>query len=499
MDSTVLNTIRDYCKLKTIDVNPKTKLLRSISFEGLPMKSSIGDPIKCELKNPFIEMGVKTPTPIQSLIVKHLRDNYFEKYGSLAYRASCGSGKTLCGLLCIYRMKTKTLIVSTRNAVIDQWLKSIRDLFPNTKVFNCESSKSNFDEYDIWILTPQYINCNPDIPIKPGLIIYDEIHTVLSSSNYDKGPIDRDVHSTEFANVLKLPFIRAREWGGLPYMLSLSATYPNSTDRTGKVITTIFGPIRCVPIDKITEIPVNIFDIRSIFDDETRGKFDEKWFPPDDMQCIDLFIKGLIERKFDSNPIVNSLLKCPPIHPSRERKGIVMTSRIDSSAWTAITIQRRLNANVLLLRRVDEKSIYIEKGKYSDFEIRPTLTYKELLIRGIGISDSNYRKYIDDTEVIVSTYSRVKEGFSIENIVWGWCTCYIWSPLARVQLIGRIRRTSEDEGLNTYPRVMYVCSSKIPNNKFSTAVRQHRIKPQITYDIEFEKLLFSRENYHYVI
>ena len=52
--------------------------------------------------------------------------------------------------------------------------------------------------------------------------------------------------------------------------------------------------------------------------------------------------------------------------------------------------------------------------------------------------------------VICGCYHRLKEGISIENAVWGICTKFIYSTIARTQILGRIRRTSKNEAITNH-------------------------------------------------
>ena len=237
-----------------------------------------------KLANPFI--GLEHLTEVQTLIRKICKEQYFEKLGSIAIQASCGSGKTLAGIYVIRYLCCKTLIVSTRNAVIDQWMTQLKTLYPKLKIQSSESKAITADA-DIWILTPNYLNTKNRIEsdtfdIKPSLIIYDEIHTMLSETSKS--------HDQEFLNVLKYPFIRTqrKEWSELPYMLALSATYPEKMDNLNRV----FGP----PIHKVTSIvktPVAIYDLRDETPAKKRGKCDEKYHPLDQYDCVKHYITNI--------------------------------------------------------------------------------------------------------------------------------------------------------------------------------------------------------------
>ena len=502
--------VGDYTRRRSIDafVRDEKRMLRSRSrsSDALPLKTLSFDDVKITKSlevSPLIIAGVKSPTPIQKLLMDDLMADGFEKFGSLAYKASCGSGKTMCGLLAIYRKKVKTMVISTRSAVIDQWKSTINSIYPSLDVYvggDKLTRGRTLNDYDVWLLTPQYLNINDriiNLEIRPGLIIYDEIHSMLSTLNYQHSS-PREKHIAEFANVLKLPFVRAYDWGELPYMLSLSATYPKDS-----VVELIFGRVRSAVKDPITDIPIPIFDWRR--ECPRRGKIDSRWKKPTDAELVRCFTVALFDRKFRDRALLNRdptligpytraiVSHSQLIIPSTKFKGIVMTGSVDSSVWASLFIHKQFNASVMLLRTTDEYSFFFERDKHLEFTLRDDVTVKDITI---GEKSKDYSKFIDHSEIIVSTYHRVKEGFSVSQLVWGICTEFVWSPLTRVQIAGRIRRSTDDAELNSYPRQLFVCSGSIPNDLF-VALKKHR-QAKITYDQEFEDELFARENYYYI-
>ena len=116
---------------------------------------------------------------------------------------------------------------------------------------------------------------------------------------------------------------------------------------------------------------------------------------------------------------------------------------------------------------------------------------QDLTKNNIGIK-CEYKNVVDNCSIIVGTFHRLKEGFSVQNITWGICTKFVWGFISRIQLLGRIRRSSNDEELNNKKRIMYVCSGSIPSTiGIPKAKEPHRI----TYDLDSEMKLFEMENY----
>lgn len=494
--ATTLNfAINRYIRRKSIDVIDG-KLRATTDDERIKTTKHvpINNLSNLELANPFRLQGMTRTsdlTQVERVIVRLCADDTFARRGSIALRASCGSGKTLTGIYLIHKLKCKTLIISTRNAVKEQWYRQLHALYPNLKIQL--SGKRITSDADIWILTPQYLNMNNRIEdstfdIEPSLIIYDEVHTMLS----DNGPTGEK----EFLNVLKYPFIRAytKDFDELPYMLALSATYPEDSSKINR----IFGPI-ITTVSSITDIPIYVYDLRDSY--QKRGKLDIAYRPMEPKQCINFFLQNI---KFNDKPVAvqrdeqsidfDARVKST-VTISKELKGIVMTLLIDDSAWAAIHIHHTLKCNVLLVRTQDEKSIWLPADRYQDTTYNTDFQLSDFHTKGIGETCDPY-DYIDESEIIVSTVGRMKEGFSCENLVWGIVPSFPYSQLTRVQIAGRIRRTSKNENINKAKRLLFVCSRKVPTTEFSSGRRNPN--PKIEYSWEFENKLFEEENIQYL-
>lgn len=491
---TTVAVINKYLQIKSNDRSDK-RILRSnideAEIDMLPLKTVEIDNLSCKIYNPFTSLKSKTLSEIQCLVRKCCKEKYLEKRGSLAISASCGSGKTLCGIYLIYHFQCKTLIITTRNAVKDQWYEVLKNLYPNIKIYINNGKDEPTNDYDVWILTPQYFNNKDRIidecfVINPSLIIYDEIHTMLSSNTLN--------HEFEFANILKYPFIKCinKVWSELPYLFAISATFPKSS----KTIEKIFGRVLFTEHNKITEIPINVWDYRDTFTLKLRGKLDSRYRPLHELNFIEYLFSNITFYKSETKLNV-SMGKIGKININKNYKGIIMLSKIDYSVWTALFVQKKLNCNVLLIRASNEQSYYLPINSVKDFKFNKTITLEKFLESNIAIPLTDYRKFVNESEIIVSTISRMKEGFNVEQIVWGICTQFPYSELTRVQICGRIRRNSENKDLNKHERIMYVCSSKVPNDSFQYGKRKFATA-KVTYDWNYENELFMKENIHYI-
>ena len=161
------------------------------------------------------------------------------------------------------------------------------------------------------------------------------------------------------------------------------------------------------------------------------------------------------------------------------------------------------------MRSVDEPSYIISPTDYTfDETSRETLTqayltehYERINVSKIPLMDILNGRNIS---VICGCYHRLKEGISIENAVWGICTKFIYSTIARTQILGRIRRTSKNEAITNHVRTFIVNSSGINTNEhklLSAARKAHckmdRSKLAPLYDFGYESEVFARENYIY--
>lgn len=493
---TVVSVVNKYLQKKSIDRCDGTTKLRSNCSEDevakMPEKSVVKNNVSSKITNPFLSLTNKNLTEVQCLTRKFCMEKHFEKYGSLALSASCGSGKTLCGLYLMYKFQCKTLIFSTRNAVKDQWFNSIRKLYPKLKVYINNTSKKPNDDYDVWIFSPQYLNFNDkinsdDYLIHPSLIIYDEVHTMLSAESKE--------HQYEFANVLKYPFIKCLDgsWSELPYLFAISATYP----KFSKPVEKIFGSVHSVEHNAITDVQISVWDYRRTKTLKERGKFDSKYRPLNEVDFLKfIFANTTFYRASEELNSSTGVLGRREITP--KFKGVFMFYTIDHSAWAAYYIQQNLNCNVLLIRAADEASFYLPVDSTRDHLLSETATLSDVSsLPGVLNIGKDFKPYLKETEVIVSTLLRMKEGFSVEELTWGVCASFPYSELARVQILGRIRRTSENTEIQKQKRVMFVCSGKVPNDAFKRG-RWNSSGAKELYDWEFEKEMFEKENIAYL-
>ena len=435
------------------------------------------------------------------------------------------------------------MIISSRNAVNDQWFTILSDLYPNLVIemkrnqkFRAGKRIKSNVETDIYIFTPHYLITKfKQLTFNPSLIIFDEVHSLLSE---------------QFIKVLQYPMIKINlhlknpakhnvYTDSLPYMIALTATYHSSTSREYKSLSKLFGKADRAQ-SNIVDIPVHFYDYRTHFERrdrhnnllkgvDARGKFDERYVPMKEYEAIH-YLTELAEK--------DDRIDMYDMH----HKGIVMTYKVASSVYAAIYIYLRYECGVLLMRAVDEPAVYLEKDVWRDklmkldvdsigedgcedgceedgepeceqhtvdtklkqlratYEDEPiykqfhTITYSKLRKAKIGICipSTNYHDVLPNVSIIVGTLQRLKEGFSVQNLTWGICTQFVWSSISRIQILGRIRRNSDDPELNTHPRIMYVHSGRITSTLGNPNTRSgHHVK----YNMEYQNNAFHDENY----
>ena len=423
--------------------------------------------------------GFTKLSEIQTKVLKCIPQLPFS--GTYCYTAACGSGKTRAALKIIKETKLKTLIISARNAVNDQWLTEIHNLYPNIKA----TTRLKSTEYDIIVTTPQYLCKHLEDfmneldffkNLQVDLIIYDELHSLLSE---------------KFSLVLALPFMMKMKslFKQIPYLIGLTASLPAKTSADYKIISRVFG----IPIstnDDIRSIPIKFIDYRDTV--QHKGKFDVNYVVPSDEEAFNIFKKYIDKHE---------------IKPTNEFKMIIMCGSISSSIYCAMQAANYYQTNALIIRANNEKDLSVQYNKLPAYYIdegdltaeeKPSYKIEDVLddnkLQEIKfLIPCNYHDVIDNCSLIVGTYHRLKEGFNCPNIVYGLCTKFIWSTESRIQILGRIRRKSTNATLNQHERLFLVCSGVIPSN----IKNPHRFGPiKLEYDLDRETILFKNENYN---
>ena len=429
--------------------------------------------------SPFDILGLTPNTAQQTLL-----ESDFTTGGSYLFNMSCGGGKTLAGIELIHRLGVKTLIVSARCAVNDQWVATLKRVYPKLNI-NTRISISKYGvpkNTDIFIITPQYLSKfiinNGSVESRAVLsdfkfdfIIYDEVHALLAD---------------KFASVLVLPMVlkSLKVIKRLPYMLGLTASLPAPITEEYALLKNLFGnPV--IVQSQITRIPVRFMDFRDTIPARVRKRYDENYEPLSAKEVIDKSLAYMLDHH---------------IKPSVEYKLIIMTHLIDDTVYAAVQSSLAFQSPVVIVRANSESDYYFTPDEIPDDyrdvdemspEDRTPFTLDDAKDLEF-MHTCDYPDVLGQVAIIVGTDARLKEGFNCHNLCYGICTQFLYSDTTRVQILGRIRRSSTDAKLNAHERLFIVNSGVVPSN-----IRQPRRvgPPQLMYDFNREEKLFKAENY----
>jgi hypothetical protein len=225
-------------------------------------------------------------------------------------------------------------------------------------------------------------------------------------------------------------------------------------------------------------------------------KLDSRYNPLDDYQFIDHIIN-------------NNILEQHSITVSPNLRGFVITENIDSSVYCAVRLSEHYSCNVILMRAVGEPSYVITPQKMSEFDrLELTQEYLPKHYTKIDMTKNELPDVLSNhsVSIICGCYHRLKEGISVENAVWGICTKFIYSDISRAQILGRIRRTSNNPVIHNAKRIFLVNSGKVLTNEFQLMQTARKLRKPMNrnliktcYDFPYEKEVFERENYVYEV
>ena len=151
----------------------------AVDFFKKPENQILIEPNLRNLSDPFQKFERNEP---QQILENKLKNKLFERFQYIPISAPCGSGKTMMGLQMIHHLKLKTLIVSTRIAIKEQWEVTIRNIWKDVRVVQ-NSLKPGFD---IYICSIQWLINNNNFPKDINFVILDEIHSMSNDGEFGK-------------------------------------------------------------------------------------------------------------------------------------------------------------------------------------------------------------------------------------------------------------------------------------------------------------------------
>lgn len=464
-------------------VNTHVNIFESIGKKAMTHTKDVN------LSNPFESDAFKgyTKTEAQLLMEKIVKKLPYA--GAFALSCSCGSGKTLAGIYALHKLGKQTLIISYRSAINTQWKHTIEKIYKNENVVvktkegyyknGVKDGKLTDDDVDIFIYTPQYLLHNPaEFPVNIGLIIYDEIHSILSD---------------EYSCAIKMPLYNCikKLTPELPYMIGLSATFPSKSDDAYKIIRKIFGdPVYSK--SAIVNIPVYVCDNRDLIKSKlSKDTIYDNYYRAHVVQPAD-FIRDVLNHK---NKMYNKYIEPTIVKYNSSYCGFVIMEQINESIFAWIQFYLQYGKRCVLIREESE-GYYLLKGTIPESIIKMETTINfQYIKKHEKFSEFCERiESLEGNDILFGTYSRLKEGISVQTAVWGICAKYIWSVQSRIQILGRIRRLSDNKELNEFPRYFLVNSGVIPNNLYIHRKRKY-IPLKVLYDCEDEKERYKNENY----
>ena len=421
----------------------------------------LGHQLPETLENPFEKKfgTIASMNVPQQTLQKKLENKLFERFQYVPISAPCAAGKTLMGLQMIHHLKLKTLIISARTAIKEQWMKELYEIWPEMKVFfqTGMSNKKISQDNDIWIISPQYLSKHLNADTFSHLqevrfVIFDEIHSMCGES------------FSKCFDIWKL-------FKHQIYMCGLSATFPKNDSEDGILLSRLFGRPIGLTAEAIVSRRVFVYDFRDKA--PNRGNIDQNWFG--------LSVKQVIDRVCEGIPGIPRLETFQGRH-----KFLCVTEEVKESIQCFQMISRYFNSlglsrKVVIVREATKGCFLVDCSKVTE----KSIDEKWILFNGSRIN----MKDIDDSVAcgVFGCNARLKEGINIKTLVFGISTCFNYSIAFRIQILGRIRRTDED-----IKRFFVVNSKRAPNDSeyWYGSIARHPTK--ITYPFEYEAEEFAK-------
>jgi superfamily II DNA or RNA helicase len=150
-----------------------------LSKFGIPLNDNLDNGLDCPnlVFNGTLRDIQKIPI---DNFIKAANDN--EKLGGII-SVPCGFGKTIMAIYIACHFKKKTLFISHKDFLNEQFITSVKDFVPNAKIGKIKQSKIDVNDKDIVIATLQSLalrEYDPSIFKDFGLVIIDECHHIAS-------------------------------------------------------------------------------------------------------------------------------------------------------------------------------------------------------------------------------------------------------------------------------------------------------------------------------
>lgn len=296
----------------------------------------------------------------------------------------CGFGKTIMSIYIMCEIKKKTLFISHKDFLNEQFKNSVKLFMPDISFGIIKQSKVDIRNKDIVIASLQSLamrDYDKNIFNEFGLVIIDECHHISSEV-----------------------FSRALKKMNIPIILGLSATL-NRKDGLRKVFEWYIGKSVYTFKKEITDVDM-IVHIHKYF--ETNREYSE--------------IKQLYNGKFNQAGMINNICNYEPRtkYIIEIIKNILLT---DTDRKILILSERRNHLNVIE-NLIIENKINVSIGYY---------------VGGMAMKDLDISS---NKQIILATYQMSSEGLNIPTLN----TIILASPISDItQSIGRVLREKKEE------------------------------------------------------
>ncbi|WP_281512247.1 DEAD/DEAH box helicase [Mammaliicoccus vitulinus] len=307
----------------------------------------------------------------------------------------CGSGKTCMGIEIIKRIGKKALWLCHTSDLLKQAQKDMLNLYPNMKIGLTTNGTLDIGE-DVTISTIQTL-----VTIDPALY-KDQFDVII---------LDECAHVSGCVTQMKM-FIKVLSQIPARYKFGLTAT----PDRSDGLIKSMYAYIGTNLLgDFAPTYTINKDDVKTMVSihekiEMNTGYEEDKLYElvnPSGMIIYNQLIDSLLNNDKRNNIIIDNVIKCDKEH----RKQIVLSNRIEHCK--------------LLTEKLEEKGLKVQlvTGKTTTQKNRTKILFQEI-----------------DWDIIVATYSLLKEGVNIKELD----TLHLAMPIAdksmMIQCAGRIER-----------------------------------------------------------
>jgi superfamily II DNA or RNA helicase len=173
----------------TFVYNSKPRYIYPLDVEGeygyLPFayaRTCVGGPFDRPDKNNFSTISCKFEGTLREEQIKIKKEaiSQLNKYSSSLIAVYTGCGKTCMSIYIATKIKLKTMIITHRIVLINQWKQAINKFCPNAKI-QVLTAKSEMKESDFYIMNATNVTKHDrEFYNDIGFVIVDEVHCIMA-------------------------------------------------------------------------------------------------------------------------------------------------------------------------------------------------------------------------------------------------------------------------------------------------------------------------------